>query len=122
MDEVSRSKWKPLFYSPIEESESNRGMEASIPHLRYLIIGKLSRHYALLPSGELLEDIPGGSALYAAAGCGVWEREIGLVARVGSDYPQEWLHEMDRWSLDRRGIRRLNDPLDIRDFSAYPDF
>jgi hypothetical protein len=97
-------------------------MEESIPHLRYLMIGKLSRNYTLLPSGELLEDIPGGSMLYAAAGCGVWEREIGLVARVGSDYPQEWLNEMDRWSLDRRGIRRMNDPLDIRDFCAYPDF
>ncbi len=101
--------------------DNTPGIEESIPHLRYLVIGRLTRNFTLLPDGEFLENTPGGSALYAAAGCAVWEKEIGLVARVGADYPQAWLHEMDRWGIDRRGVRRVADQLDLREFIAYPD-
>lgn len=96
-------------------------MMDSIPHLRFLIAGRLNRNYTVLPDGEILEDTPGGSALYAAAGAAIWEKGIGLIARVGSDYPEEWLDRIDQCGIDRRGIRRLPDPLDLREFTAYPD-
>ena len=96
-------------------------MDDSIPHLRYLVIGRLSRNFTILPDEQVIEDSPGGSALYAAAGSAVWETGIGMVARVGSDYPVEWINKLDRYHIDYRGIRRMADPVDMREFVAYPD-
>ncbi len=96
-------------------------MDDSLPHLRYLVIGRLNRNYTVLPDGQVIEDSPGGSALHAAAGAAVWETSIGIVARVGSDYPEAWIDNLDRWHIDRRGVRRIAEPLDMREFSAYPD-
>lgn len=96
-------------------------MDDSIPHLRYVVIGRLNRNYIVLPDGSVMEDIPGGSALYTAAGLALWENQIGLVARVGSDYPSQWLEKMSRWNIDHRGVKRLADPMDLREFNAYPD-
>lgn len=96
-------------------------MTDSIPHIRFLIAGKLNRDYAILPTGEILEDIPGGSVLHGAAGAGVWETGIGVIARASQDYPPEWLDRMSRWGIDNRGIRRLSEKIDQRRFTAYPD-
>jgi len=94
----------------------------SSPFLRYLIIGKLSRDFILTPDGGAYLDKPGGSLLYAAAGAGVWESGIGLVGRVGEDYPQEWINQAKRAGLDIRGIHFLHDAIDLRAFFAYLDF
>jgi sugar/nucleoside kinase (ribokinase family) len=93
----------------------------SAPFLRYLIIGRLSRDFILPPSGKAELDIPGGSVLYAAAGAGVLENGIGLVGRVGEDFPQEWLERIRRAGFDTRGIRFLAESLDLRAFFAYTD-
>ncbi len=93
----------------------------SIPHLRYLVSGRLSREYTILPSGETLEDVAGGALLYAAAGLAVWDRGIGLVGRIARDYPQEWIDKLQRQGFDCRGIRRLDELFDQRRFAAYPD-
>lgn len=93
------------------------------PSPRYLIAGQLNREYAILPSGELLLDVPGGNALYAAVGLAVWEPDPppGLVARVGEDYPQSWLETFERRGLDARGVRVLAEAVDVRSFFAYSD-
>ena len=93
----------------------------SAPFLRYLIFGRLSRDFILAPSGKVALDILGGSLLYAAAGAGVWENGIGLVGRVGEDYPQEWLERINQAGFDARGIRFLAESLDLRAFFAYTD-
>src|SRR4026208_2563652 len=58
----------------------------------FLVFGQLTREYLLPPAGLPRLDAAGGSLLYAAAGLGVWEKSIGLVGRVGNDYPREWLN------------------------------
>ncbi len=96
-------------------------MERSTP--RNLVFGRLTRDYVLLPSGEPLLDIPGGSALYAAVGMAIWEPQPppGIVARVGEDFPQEWLGEFERCGLDGRGVRILPEAVDLRNFTAIID-
>jgi sugar/nucleoside kinase (ribokinase family) len=89
--------------------------------LRYVIFGRLSRDYILPPDGRAYLDKPGGSLLYAAAGASVWENGIGLVGRVGEDYPQEWVEQAARLGFDVQGIRFLRDALDLRAFYAYLD-
>lgn len=91
--------------------------------LRFVIAGHLKRDFALLPNGKALVDVPGGNLIYAAAGFGVWEQPklAGLLARVGEDYPREWLDEIHERGFDIRGIRILAEAIDLRNFYAYSD-
>ncbi len=87
----------------------------------FVIAGCLRRDYLLPLAGRPLMDVPGGDPLYAAAGLGVWCDELGLLARVGEDYPHEWLRAFEKRGWDIRGIQILAGPLDLRYFQACLD-
>ncbi len=82
-------------------------MDTTTP--RYLIAGQLSRDFIILPNGDLLLDIPGGNAIYAAVGLAIWEPDPppGVLARVGEDYPQAWLDKFQARGLDINGISHV---------------
>jgi sugar/nucleoside kinase (ribokinase family) len=84
----------------------------------FVIAGHLHRDYLLPPLGRPLMDVPGGNLLYAAAGLGVWESSVGLLTRVGEDYPHDWLHSFKKRGWDTRGIHILAEALDLRYFQA----
>ncbi len=96
-------------------------MEFTTP--RFLIAGQLTRDYLLLPNGQALINQPGGNVLYAAIGLKLWEPDPppGIIARVGADYPTEWLELIAEKGLDPRGVRVLPDAIDLRSFAAYID-
>lgn len=96
-------------------------MEASLP--RYLIAGRLTRDFVIFPDGSVLLDVPGGNVLYAAVGLAVWEPDPppGVVARVGEDYPHEWLQKYIAHGLDLRGVRVVSEAIDARSFLAFSD-
>jgi sugar/nucleoside kinase (ribokinase family) len=87
----------------------------------HVIAGQLRREYLLPPEGRPLLDVPGGNLLYAAAGARLWSDKIGLLSRVGEDYPQEWLKRYAKLGFDTKGIRILTGGLDLRSFRAYMD-
>jgi sugar/nucleoside kinase (ribokinase family) len=87
----------------------------------HLLFGRLSRMFLLPPTGRPQLDIPGGNLLYAAAGLALWEARLGLVTRVGEDYPRTWLEQFQARHLDIQGIRRLPQALDLREFLAFTD-
>lgn len=89
--------------------------------VRFVLAGQLRRDYLLPPSGRPLLDAPGGSLLYAASGLTIWEKGLGLLARVGEDYPTEWLEAFARTGWDVRGVRVLAEALDLRHFQAAID-
>jgi hypothetical protein len=93
----------------------------------FVFAGRLHRDYLLPPKGHPSIDVPGGNLLYAAAGLGVWlhagkgistEGGLGLLARVGEDYPRDWLHSFEKRGWDARGIHILAEALDLRYFQA----
>jgi ribokinase len=84
----------------------------------FVIAGRLRRDYLLPPEGRPQIDVPGGNLLYAAAGLGVWDTNVGLLARVGEDYPHEWLLSFQKYGWDTRGIHILAGALDLRYFQA----
>ena len=88
---------------------------------RFLLAGQLTRDYILLPSGQARLDVPGGNVLYAAAGTAVWNPDPppGILARVGEEYPLDWIEEFSRRGLDARGVRVLSQPVDLRSFVAF---
>jgi len=84
----------------------------------FVIAGHLQRDYLLPLQGRPLIDVPGGNLLYAAAGLGVWDNRIGLLARVGEDYPSSWLRNFEKYGWDRGGIHILAETLDVRYFQV----
>ncbi len=86
-----------------------------------VLAGRLRRDTLLPATGRPLVDVPGGSLLYAASGFTVWERGLGLLARVGEDYPAAWLKDFTRHNWDVRGVHILPEALDLRYFQASLD-
>jgi hypothetical protein len=94
-------------------------IEKSKPIIRYLIAGSLTRSSIVTVDGRIRVDQPGGSALYATGGLGLWDTSIGIMAAIGSDYPSDWLQMLEEHDLNISGIRNLETPLDLRHFVAY---
>ena len=91
-----------------------------IPNL--LFLGRLDREYILPMEGAPILDRPGGNPLYAAGAAALWAQEIGLVARVGEDYPNAWLRDFSARGIDTKGVQIVPSTLDLRSFRAYePD-
>jgi len=88
-----------------------------------LFAGKLQRDYYITSDDEPVLDVLGGNLLYAAVGFKLWETASlpGLLARVGEDYPQDWLAECVQRGLDIRGVRVLPEAVDVRSFYVYTD-
>lgn len=81
----------------------------------------MQRDTILSSSGKPGLDIPGGGLAYAACGLRVWDNSIGLIGRVGEDYPRDWIEQFAGRGFDCRGIHILPKAIDLRYFVAYPD-
>lgn len=90
--------------------------------VRYIIAGRLTRDYIILPDHRVQIDIPGGNGLYAAAGLALWDSQIGLISRVNPDYPQEWIAQIAQNGILAHGIQRGAEQFEQRNFIAYDDF
>lgn len=87
----------------------------------YVVAGRMTREYILPPVGYPLLDVAGGSALYAAGGLLTWADNVGVIARVGEDFPRPWLKDMQARGVDTEGIEILQQNLDVRAFHAYSE-
>lgn len=88
-------------------------------HPKYIVAGPLQREFVILSDGEYRLDFLGGAGIAAAAGLGLWDGPVGLLCRVGEDYPREWLEEFDRHNLDSRGVKIMKEIIDLRAFYGY---
>lgn len=88
---------------------------------RFVVAGFFRREYILPPVGNPLIDSPGGNLLYAAGGLRVWETDIGLLGRVGEDYPFQWKRDFEERGFDTRGLKILPGSLELRSFRAYSE-
>ena len=88
-----------------------------IPNL--LFAGRLNREYILPVEGTPILDRAGGSPLYAAGAAATWGKEIALLARVGEDYPRQWLENFKKYEINIEGIQIIPGSLDLRSFRAY---
>jgi hypothetical protein len=84
---------------------------------RYLILGQLLREFLVTPDQKISINQPGGNLLYAAEGLNLWLEEgeqIGLVARVGEDYPRIWLDDLAERGYRTEGIKVIPEDIDLR--------
>ncbi|MEJ5224646.1 MAG: carbohydrate kinase family protein [Anaerolineales bacterium] len=84
-----------------------------------VLAGQLRREYIITEDGRTLVDVPGGGLLYAAVGARLWTERVSLLARVGEDYPRQWMRTFEQRGLDLQGVRILPETLDLRAFYAY---
>jgi ribokinase len=84
-----------------------------------VIVGGLRVDTLISPAGVVYAGQIGGNAAFAAAGARLWDARPGLVARVGENYPAEWLAAFDQAGIVTRGVVRLRGAHDVRTFYAY---
>lgn len=85
----------------------------------YVLIGRLTRDFILTETGEAINDIPGGHLLYTAIGMSPWERNPGLVAKIGKNYPEEFLGELKKNGFSLFGVKRVDTEIEHRNFISY---
>ena len=61
-------------------------------------------------------DFPGGDIVYSAYGAIVAGSPVGLLSKVGENYPEEWIHQLGNDGINTEGIIRLPDDIDNRRF------
>jgi sugar/nucleoside kinase (ribokinase family) len=81
--------------------------------------GGLRIDYLITRDGHAHCGLPGGNALYAAAGAKLWADEVALWARYGQNYPASWLGTLADIGLDTAGLIPLAEDQDHRTFYAY---
>jgi sugar/nucleoside kinase (ribokinase family) len=93
-----------------------RSMAGSVD---FAFVGGLRQDYCITHDGRVFAGMLGGNALYAAVGARVWGASVGVVSRVGSDFPSAWLERLRDEGFNLDGVRVLPDPQDTRTFYAY---
>jgi ribokinase len=88
----------------------------------YLLLGELRREFLITAQDDFYVDRPGGNLLYAAGGLSIWleaGESAGFIARVGEDYPRQWLEQFHEQGFNIDGVRILPQSIDLRQFIAY---
>ncbi len=69
-------------------------------------------------NGETTMASPGGNTLHAAAGARIWGVAVGVVARVGADFPAAALGRLRDAGIDTLGLHRIVGPT-VRNWVVY---
>jgi sugar/nucleoside kinase (ribokinase family) len=85
----------------------------------FIFIGGLREDYCITHEGVTINRALGGNAIYAAVGARLWGMSVGLIGRIGSNFPDDWLQSIEKAGIETVGIRRLPVALDTRTFYAY---
>lgn len=83
------------------------------------IIGGLREDYSITHDGRAHLGELGGNAVYAAVGASAWADSIAILSRVGTNYPREWLLQIEARGFKTSGIKVLEGEHDTRTFFAY---
>lgn len=86
---------------------------------KYLFIGGLREDYFITHEGQVHLGVLGGNAVFAAVGARLWSDSVGIISRVGSNYSEDWVSDIERSGIGTDGIRILPQDFDTRTFYAY---
>ena len=80
--------------------------------MEYVVVGGVSIDHVVNTQGERMTSQVGGNAVYGSAGVRLWTGpgKIGIVARMGTDYPREWIQEIQDAGIDTQGVRSVDKP------------
>jgi len=67
---------------------------------KHLYVGNLALNDTVYADGRTSMAAPGGNALYASVGAGIWSNQVGIVAVVGYDWPAEYTRTLAHSQID----------------------
>ena len=73
--------------------------------LDLVVLGHVSIDTIIFPNGGKI-DMPGGAAAAVATSAALAGAKVGLVTKVGEDFPREWLEKLAQY-VDIRGVKVL---------------
>ncbi len=74
------------------------------------VVGNLLLDDVVYSDGRTRMAQPGGAALYVALGAALWPISVGIVSRIGRDYPPEPMAELGNQQIDLGGVRATGQP------------
>lgn len=74
---------------------------------RLVAVGNTFIDCILMPDASIHPFVCGGNALYMAAGMNLWTTGVGVLSRIGIDYPVQFLDDVTAAGIDISGIKRL---------------
>src|SRR5579864_4001438 len=86
--------------------------------LDVVVIGNLTIDDVVHASGETTMVSPGGNTIHAATAANVWGVRVGLVARLGSDFPDDAIDRLRNAGFDTAGLRPIDGPT-VRNWVIY---
>jgi ribokinase len=87
--------------------------------LKYLFVGGLREDYCITPHQRVISGALGGNAVYSAVGASIWTKNVGILSRVGNNFPLKWLKELDESGIDTSWVNVLDTPERSITFYAY---
>ncbi len=87
----------------------------------HVIVGRLTIDYFVTADDRVHGGLVGGGLAYSAAGAGLWSPSVGLVGRLGQNFPQSARESLHRQALDLAGLQDMDRPLPHTAFFAYQD-
>lgn len=82
------------------------------------VAGNITIDDMVLPDGRTQMGVTGGDVLYAALAARLWGGSVGMISRIGSDFPEENLQRCAAQGLDISGMVRCEGP-SIRNWIVY---
>ena len=61
-----------------------------------MVAGNFSIDETISPDGAM-STAPGGDALYSALGAAIWRCPVGILSRIGRDYPAQLWDQLRSW-------------------------
>ena len=90
-----------------------------LPDPKLVIAGNLDQEYIITPSGAVHSNLFGGDALYAAAGARMWLDGVCVLAKVGENFPTEWLGLANSFGIDTQGVIIDEKYIESKRFYSY---
>jgi sugar/nucleoside kinase (ribokinase family)/fructoselysine-6-P-deglycase FrlB-like protein len=85
-----------------------------------VVIGNMTIDDVVRPNGETTMATPGGNTIHTAAGARIWGVSVGMVARVGGDFPAATLSRVRHAGIDTLGLRPVAGPT-VRNWVVYEE-
>jgi fructoselysine-6-P-deglycase FrlB-like protein/sugar/nucleoside kinase (ribokinase family) len=83
-----------------------------------IVVGNLTIDDVIQPTGETTMALLGGNAIHAATAARLWHLPVGIVARVGEDFPADALQQLRAAGLDTAGMHPIDGPT-VRNWVIY---
>lgn len=87
--------------------------------LDYIVIGRISRQTIVNLNQKVYERLPGGPALYSAAGIRCWADHVGIVSEVTPAERADLYPLLDQYQIDHHGVVVTPDALVEEQFFGY---